>query len=152
MTVLIFGKDGQVGRELQNVLQEQDNIIYLGRQDCDLSNIDALQEVLKQYQPKIIINASAYTSVDLAQDEQALAFAINALAPEIMAKFIVSQSNGLLIHYSTDYVFGSRKQTPYHEDDETGPEIQLCIYGQTKLAGERAIINAFEASQLTSAY
>ncbi len=152
MTVLIFGKDGQVGRELQSVLQEQDNIIYLGRQDCDLSNMDALQYVLKQYQPQIIINASAYTVVDRAQDEQALAFAINARAPEIMAQFIASQSNGLLIHYSTDYVFGGGKQTPYQEDDETGPETQLGIYGQSKLAGERAIIDAFEAPQLTSTY
>ena len=152
MTVLIFGKDGQVGRELQKVLQEQDNIIYLGRQDCDLSNMDALQDVLKQYQPKIIINASAYTAVDRAQDEQDLTFAINARAPEIMAKFITSQSNSLLIHYSTDYVFGGGKQTPYQEDDETGPETQLGIYGQSKLAGERAIIDAFEAPQLISTY
>ena len=152
MTVLIFGKDGQVGRELQRVLQEQGNIIYLGRQNCDLSNMDALQDVLKQYQPKIIINASAYTAVDRAQDEQALAFVINARAPEIMAKFIASQSNGLLIHYSTDYVFGGGKQTPYQEDDEVGSETQLGIYGQSKLAGERAIIDAFEAPHLTSAY
>jgi len=152
MTVLIFGKDGQVGRELQKVLQEQDNIIYLGRQDCDLSNMDALQDVLKQYQPQIIINASAYTAVDRAQDEQALAFAINARAHEIMAQFIASQSNGLLIHYSTDYVFLGEKQTPYQEDDETGPETQLGIYGQSKLAGERAITDAFEAPHLTSAY
>jgi dTDP-4-dehydrorhamnose reductase len=151
MTVIIFGKDGQIGRELQKVFQEQDNIIYLGRQDCDLSNMDALQDVLKQYQPQIIINASAYTAVDRAQDEQGLAFAINATAPEIMAKFIASQSNGLLIHYSTDYVFGDRKRTPYQEDDETGPETQLGIYGQSKLAGERAIIDAFEAPRLTSA-
>ena len=152
MTVLIFGKDGQVGHELQKVLQEEGNIIYLGRQDCDLSNMDALQDVLRQYQPQIIINASAYTAVDRAQDEQDLTFAINARAPEIMAKFIASQSNGLLIHYSTDYVFGDRKQTPYQEDDETGPETQLGIYGQSKLAGERAIIEAFEAPHLTSTY
>ncbi len=152
MTVLIFGKDGQVGRELQNVLQEQDSIVYLGRKDCDLINIDALQDVLKLYQPQTIINASAYTAVDKAQNEQAIAFAINTRAPEIMAKFIASHSNGLLIHYSTDYVFGCGKQTPYQEDDETGPETQLGIYGQSKLAGERAIIDAFEAPQLTSAY
>ncbi len=152
MTVLIFGKDGQVGCELQKVLQEQDNIIYLGRQDCDLSNMDALHDVLKQYQPQIIINASAYTAVDRAQDEQALAFTINARVPETMAKFIASQSNGLLIHYSTDYVFGDRKQNPHQEDDETGPVAQLGIYGQSKLAGERAIIDVFEVPQLTSTY
>ena len=95
MTVLIFGKDGQVGRELQKVLQEQDSIVYLGRQDCDLSNMDTLQDVLKQYQPKIIINASAYTAVDKAETEIDLAFAINAKAPEIMAQYA---SNLSLIH------------------------------------------------------
>jgi dTDP-4-dehydrorhamnose reductase len=140
MTILVFGKDGQVGKALQIELAGQDDVIFLGRENCDLANPQDLKKILEYHQPKIIINASAYTAVDKAQTEKDLAFAINEQAPRIMAEH-VSTVSGTLIHYSTDYVFGDTKSLPqaYLESDPTGPIEHLGIYGQSKLAGEEAI-------------
>jgi dTDP-4-dehydrorhamnose reductase len=103
--------------------------------------------VLNRYQPQVIINAAAYTAVDKAESERDLAFAINAKAPQVMAHYIANVAHGILVHYSTDYVFADTKTAAYTETDAAGPIDQLCIYGQSKLAGEQAIKEAFNLTQ-----
>lgn len=143
MTTVIFGKDGQVGRALQK-LDWDSSTIFLDRQACDLSDTKTFENILEQHQPSIIINASAYTAVDKAQTEAELAFAINQQAPKIMAEYVAKQAGRILVHYSTDYVFGDTKPAPhlYEETDATGPVERLGIYAQSKLAGEVAIQKA----------
>jgi dTDP-4-dehydrorhamnose reductase len=144
--IVVFGRDGQVGRALQVCLKDlKAPVVFLGRSDCDLSNELSIREVLNRYQPQVIINAAAYTAVDKAEsaDQRALAFAINAIAPKIMAQYAAGVAHGILIHYSTDYVFADTKTTAYLEADEVGPVDQLCVYGQSKLAGEKAIEETF---------
>jgi dTDP-4-dehydrorhamnose reductase len=140
--ILVFGKDGQVGRSLQKLFKEfHVPVIFVGRSECDLADENAIIQLLNHYQPQIIINASAYTAVDLAQTEQELAHQINAKAIEMMAKYVATISKGVLVHYSTDYVFDGNKELPYLEEDTTNP---LSIYGKSKLAGEQAVQKAFE--------
>jgi dTDP-4-dehydrorhamnose reductase len=143
MNILVFGKDGQLGKAFKAVFDKrvggQDRIHYVGRADCDLANRDAIAALLNQSKPDLIINAAAYTAVDKAETEIGLAFAINAKAPEIMAQHAVANSASLL-HYSTDYVFDGSKDGFYTEDDSRNP---LGVYGKSKAAGEEAIENAF---------
>jgi dTDP-4-dehydrorhamnose reductase len=144
--ILVFGRDGQVGKALQVCLKDlKAPVVFLGRSDCDVSSELSIAEALNRYQPQVIINAAAYTAVDKAEDiaERAPAFAINAKAPALMARYIAHVSHGILVHYSTDYVFADTKQTAYRESDSTGPVDSLCVYGQSKLAGEQAIEEAF---------
>lgn len=144
--ILVFGRDGQVGKALQSCLKNlKAPVVFLARSDCDLSSESSITEVLNRYQPQVIINAAAYTAVDKAEDivEREPAFAINAKAPALMARYIANISRGILVHYSTDYVFADTKQTTYLESDSTGPVGTLCVYGQSKLAGEQAIEEAF---------
>ncbi len=142
--ILVFGKDGQVGRALQSCLKSfKVPVVFLGRDECDLSDESALIVALNQYQPQIIINAAAYTAVDQAEGEPDLAFAINAKAPRLMAQYIAGVSRGVLVHYSTDYVFADTKKAPYLETDSVGPVDQLCVYGQSKLGGEQSIEEVF---------
>jgi dTDP-4-dehydrorhamnose reductase len=144
--ILVFGRDGQVGKALQTCLKDlKTSVIFLGRSECDLSSESSITQVLNRYQPQVIINAAAYTAVDKAEDvvERDLAFSINAKAPALMAKYIAHVSHGILVHYSTDYVFADTKQTAYLESDLTGPVDGLSVYGQSKLAGEKAIEEAF---------
>ena len=139
--VLVFGKDGQVGRSLQECFKCLDvPVIFLGRKDCDLSNEVALSELLNHYQPQMIINASAYTAVDLAENERDLAFAVNCEAVKLMAQYVARVSSGVLLHFSTDYVYSGLKKERYLESDLPEP---ASVYGQSKLAGEREIIDAF---------
>jgi len=139
--MIVFGKNGQLGRAFQVLLQHNPNVIFIDRQQCDLSNPLQIQQILNQYQPQIIFNAAAYTAVDLAEKESEMAFAINATAPELMARYISQIPNGVLVHYSTDYVFDGQKSTPYEETDLPNP---LSQYGKSKLAGEIAIEKAFQ--------
>lgn len=142
--ILVFGRDGQVGKALQACLKDfQSPIVFMGRSDCDIANEQAIKEVLNRYQPQVIINAAAYTAVDQAESEAELAFAINAKAPQYMAHYIANIAHGILVHYSTDYVFADTKETAYLETDPTGPVHELSIYGQSKLAGEEAIEGVF---------
>jgi dTDP-4-dehydrorhamnose reductase len=146
--ILIFGRDGQVGRALQVCLKDlKAPVVFLGRSDCDLSNEFSIRDVLNRYQPQVIINAAAYTAVDKAEsaDQRDLAFAINAMAPKIMAQYATGVAHGILVHYSTDYVFADTKTTAYLETDEVGPVDHLCVYGQSKLAGEQGIEEAFNS-------
>ena len=145
--IVVFGRDGQVGRALQVCLKDlKTHVVFLGRSDCDLSNELSIRDVLNRYQPQVIINAAAYTAVDKAEsaDQRELAFAINALAPKIMAQYAAGVAHGILVHYSTDYVFADTKTTAYLEADTVGPVDQLCVYGQSKLAGELAIKEVFD--------
>jgi len=139
--MIVFGKNGQLGRAFQVLFQNNPNVIFIDRQQCDLSNPLQIQQILDQYQPQIIFNAAAYTAVDLAEKESEIAFAINATAPELMARYISQIPNGVLVHYSTDYVFDGQKSTPYEETDLPNP---LSQYGKSKLAGEIAIEKAFQ--------
>jgi dTDP-4-dehydrorhamnose reductase len=140
--ILVIGKDGQVGKSLQKLFNEFHlPVVFVGRAECDLADEGAIIGLLNHYQPQIIINASAYTAVDLAQTEEANAYQINAKAVELMAKYVATVSKGVFVHYSTDYVFDGNKETPYLEEDTTNP---LGIYGKSKLAGEQAVQKAFE--------
>ena len=146
MNILVFGKDGQLGKAFQELFQKnlifQSHVIrFVGRSECDLSYADQITDLLKKFQPDLIINAAAYTAVDKAETEANLAFAINADAPELMAKYAVSHGASLL-HFSTDYVFDGNKQGAYTEVDQTNP---LSVYGKSKEAGERAIVETFGA-------
>jgi dTDP-4-dehydrorhamnose reductase len=145
--IVVFGRDGQVGHALQVCLKDlKTPAVFLGRSDCDLSNELSIRDVLNRYQPQVIINAAAYTAVDKAEsaDQRELAFLINAKAPRIMAQYAAGVPHGILVHYSTDYVFADTKTTAYSETDEVGLVDQLCIYGQSKLAAEVAIKEAFD--------
>lgn len=146
--IVVFGRDGQVGKALQVCLNDlKVPAVFLGRNDCDLSNESSIREVLNRYQPEVIINAAAYTAVDKAEGEKELAFAINAKAPAFMAHYMANVVHGILVHYSTDYVFADTKQSAYLETDIAGPVEPLSVYGQSKLAGEQAIEEAFNLAQ-----
>ena len=141
MKILLLGKTGQVGSALTPLLtrlaQSTDAgaLVALGRADVDLSDAAALAQAVQQVQPALIVNAAAHTAVDRAETEPDIAFAINALAPGVLAQQ-AANLNALLVHYSTDYVFDGSQQTPYRESDTTHP---LGVYGQSKLAGEQAV-------------
>lgn len=144
--ILVFGRDGQVGRALQACLKNlKAPAVFLGRSDCDLTSESSLTGVLNRYQPQMIINAAAYTAVDKAENlgEREIAITINAKAPAVMARYIANITHGILVHYSTDYVFADTKQDAYIETDPVGPVEHLNVYGQSKLAGEQAIEEVF---------
>ena len=134
MKILITGINGQVGHALMQELTEHE-LIGLTRQDCDLTNLDQIKQVIDHHQPELIINPAAYTKVDQAEDEPELAFKINRDAPKVMAEK-AREYRIPLIHFSTDYVFDGEKEGAYVEDDPTHP---LGVYGQSKCAGEEAI-------------
>ena len=153
MKILVFGKDGQLGKALQHSIEaavlalpvggNQLSIQFVGRGDCDLSDGVALKALLSRCKPQLIINASAYTAVDKAEDESDLAFAVNARAPGIMAQY-AAQHGATFLHYSTDYVFDGAKTGCYVEEDVRNP---LGAYGKSKAAGEEAIEAAFANSK-----
>ena len=135
LKILISGKTGQISTELQKRLADLGELIVLGRNELDLSQPEQIRAQVRAHKPGLIINAAAYTAVDLAENEPELANAINGTAPGIFAE--EAKASGIpLIHYSTDYVFDGTKATPYTEDDEPNP---LNVYGKSKLLGERAI-------------
>jgi dTDP-4-dehydrorhamnose reductase len=135
MRILVLGRSGQVGTALTQSLQGLGELIALDRAQLDLTNPDAIRTTLREIQPQIVINAAAYTAVDAAESDQAMAFQINAIAPRVMAEES-ERLGAALIHYSTDYVFDGGKQGAWIEDDATAP---LSVYGHSKLAGEQAI-------------
>lgn len=136
LKILISGKTGQVAVELTKRLTGLGELIVLGRDELDLSQPEQIRAQVRAHRPDLIINAGAHTAVDLAESEPDLAFAINAIAPGVFAQ--EAKALGIpLIHYSTDYVFDGSKPAPYTEDDQPNP---LGVYGQSKLAGEQAII------------
>lgn len=135
MKILLTGADGQVGWELRRTLAPLGEVLAFPRGDLDLSDPAALRECVRTLKPEIIANAAAYTAVDRAEAEEAVAHRINADAPGIFAEE-AERLGAWLVHYSTDYVFDGSKPGPYVEDDPPNP---LNAYGRTKLAGERAV-------------
>lgn len=135
MSILLLGKDGQVGWQLQRSLAPHGQVVACGRAECDLADPARIRAVIRQVRPSVIVNATAYTAVDKAESEPELAHRINAEAPGILAEEAAALG-ALLVHYSTDYVYDGCKTTPYVEADATAPH---GVYGRTKLAGEEAI-------------
>ena len=135
MPILLFGSNGQLGWHLQRSLSTLGEVTAVDHEHCDLAAPDVIRSLIGRVRPGIIVNAAAYTAVDRAESEPGLAHAINATAPAIMAE-AAKASGGLLVHYSTDYVFDGSKATPYVETDPTG---SLSVYGASKRAGEEAI-------------
>lgn len=133
--ILLTGKTGQVGYELERSLQGLGEIIALDRSQMDLANLAQVRDVIRSVKPNLIINPAAYTAVDKAESEPELAMRINGEAPGVMAEE-AKKLGAAMIHYSTDYVFDGSKSTPYVETDPTCP---INVYGATKLAGEQAI-------------
>lgn len=133
--ILLVGNNGQVGYELQQTLAPLKPVIGLDRTRLDLTDADAIRRIIRDTKPSVIVNAAAYTAVDKAESEPELAFAVNAIAPGVMAEE-AARLDVPLIHYSTDYVFDGRKTSPYVESDVTNPQ---SVYGRSKLAGEQAI-------------
>ena len=144
MTILIFGKDGQLGRAFQKSLRDNKNVIFLGRNECDISNEKSLTKCLSHHKPDVLINAAAFTTVDLAESSEAIAYAVNSRAPQFMAQYCVEYGKQF-IHFSTDYVFDGMKSSPYVESDLCMP---LSVYGKSKYAGELAIIEAFSSQPM----
>ena len=133
--VLLLGKNGQVGWELHRTLCPLGEIVATDRHDLDITDFHKLRETVRALKPQVIVNATAYTAVDKAEEEPELAMRINGSAPGVLAEE-AKRCGALLVHYSTDYVFDGTKNGPYTEEDTPNP---LNVYGRTKLAGEEAI-------------
>lgn len=134
-TILLIGGSGQIGRELTRVLPSIGTLYIADRAQCDLRRPQTLIDAVDAVRPTVVVNAAAYTAVDKAEEEPALATAVNAGAPGVLAH-AARRHGALFVHYSTDYVFDGRKQGAYGEGDPANP---LSTYGRTKLAGERAV-------------
>jgi len=133
--ILLTGRNGQVGWELQRTLMPLGEVIAPDREKLDLADADSIRTAIRELRPDIIVNAAAYTAVDKAENDVSLAMLVNALAPGVMAE--EAKKMGIqLVHYSTDYVFDGAKDSPYTEDDTPAP---INAYGRSKLAGEQAI-------------
>jgi len=140
LKILLLGKNGQVGWELQRSLAPLGEVLALDRHSTphggDLSQPERLAQTVLDWRPDVIVNAAAHTAVDKAESEPELARCLNATAPAALAQAAV-QIGALLVHYSTDYVFNGQGDQPWQEGDATGP---LSVYGQTKREGEQAIV------------
>jgi dTDP-4-dehydrorhamnose reductase len=143
MKILLFGRGGQVGWELQRSLSVLGEVVAVDFDPAhnpdglcgDFSNLTGLAETVQRVKPDVIVNAAAHTAVDKAESEPEFARTLNALAPGVLAE----QAKALdawLMHYSTDYVFDGSGTTPWRESDATGP---LSVYGRTKLGGEQLV-------------
>jgi dTDP-4-dehydrorhamnose reductase len=135
MKILLIGNTGQLGWELERCLAPLGELNAYDFPAIDLADSAATRQLVHDCQPDLVVNAAAYTAVDLAEGEPELAAAINSTAPAILAEE-TKRIGSALIHYSTDYVFDGQKDTPYLETDQTNP---LNVYGRTKLAGEMAV-------------
>jgi dTDP-4-dehydrorhamnose reductase len=135
MKILLFGRNGQLGWELNRSLQPLGEIIVLDIEDVDFSEPESLRKIVQDESPDVICNAVAYTAVDKAEEYEELALKINGVAPGVLAEEAL-KLGALLIHYSTDYVFDGTKTSPYVETDKPNP---VNAYGRTKLAGEIAV-------------
>jgi dTDP-4-dehydrorhamnose reductase len=137
--VLLLGANGQLGFTLENALKALGEVKALNRSEADFSNAFALREtllpVVKKFQPQVIVNAAAYTTVDKAQTEQTIALQVNAQSVGVLAE-LAQSVNAVLVHYSTDYVFDGAGDRPWLESDQTNP---LSVYGQSKWLGECAV-------------
>jgi dTDP-4-dehydrorhamnose reductase len=138
MKILLTGKNGQLGFELQRALAPLGDVVAVGTEDCNLADADALRELVRRVAPDVIVNPAAYTAVDKAESDKATARAVNAVVPAILGEE-GAKLGALVLHYSTDYVFDGMKQGAYSEDDVPAPQ---SVYGRTKLAGEQGLAAA----------
>jgi dTDP-4-dehydrorhamnose reductase len=134
-TILLTGKTGQLGSELNHLLPKVGEVIAPERSELDLCEPGKIREIIRSVKPQMIINAAAYTAVDAAETDEANASAVNAEAPRLLA-LEAKRLGALIVHFSTDYVFDGTKKTPYLETDSPNP---LNAYGRSKLAGEKAV-------------
>ncbi|MEJ7137878.1 dTDP-4-dehydrorhamnose reductase [Amphibiibacter pelophylacis] len=136
--ILLTGKNGQVGFELQRALAPLGQVVAVGSADVNLADAVALRELVRRVRPVLIVNPAAYTAVDKAESEPDLAHAVNAVAPGVLGEE-AQRLGAAVIHYSTDYVFDGHKPEPYTEDDACAP---ASVYGASKRAGEQALAAA----------
>lgn len=134
--LLVIGRNGQVGWELLRALAPLGDVEGVDYPDLDLAEASNIRRWLARVEPDVVVNAGAYTAVDEAESEPERAMAINGLAPGVLAEWMRARG-GLLVHYSSDYVFDGRKRSAYTETDSAEP---LNCYGRSKLAGERAVV------------
>lgn len=140
MNILLFGKEGQLGWELRRTCQTLGKMSAFGISDFDLTDFDHIRKVFKEVQPQVVLNAAAYTQVDLAEKEKDLAQILNAEVCKVLANES-KKCGSFLVHFSTDYVFDGKKDIPYEESDATSP---LSHYGSSKRDGDFWIQNIWE--------
>jgi dTDP-4-dehydrorhamnose reductase len=136
LRILLTGRNGQVGSELERALPALGDLVAVDRGTLDLSDPAVIRRVVERERPSVIVNAAAYTAVDKAESERDAATSVNARAPGVLAAE-ARRLGALLVHYSTDYVFDGEKRSPYAEQDAPNP---LSHYARSKLDGERAIV------------
>ncbi|HJW38449.1 MAG TPA: dTDP-4-dehydrorhamnose reductase [Candidatus Udaeobacter sp.] len=141
MKLLVFGSAGRLGAALMREYQGKYDVAGFNHAELDLSNFDKIREKLGETDFDVLINAAAFTNVDLCETQPDQAFRVNAEAPRVLAE-ICSEKNAKLIHFSTDYVFDGEKRAPYTEEDEANP---ISIYGESKLAGEKNVLAGHNA-------
>jgi dTDP-4-dehydrorhamnose reductase len=133
MKLLLLGKNGQLGFELQRALAPLGEVLAVGHAQCNVADPSALRSLVQSASPDVIVNATAYTAVDKAESDAQAAHAVNAIAPQVLAE---AADGALVVHYSTDYVFDGVKAGFYTENDQPNPQ---GVYGASKLAGEQAL-------------
>jgi dTDP-4-dehydrorhamnose reductase len=138
MKILLTGKNGQLGFELQRALAPLGDVVAVGTAECNLADEEALRRLIQTVRPDIIVNPAAYTAVDRAESDQETAFAVNAKAPGVIGEE-AAKLGASVIHFSTDYVFDGEKSGHYSESDATNPQ---STYGRSKLQGEKALCEA----------
>lgn len=136
MKILLTGKNGQVGFELRRALAVLGDVLAVDQQECDLTNEQAIRQLVRNFSPDVIVNPAAYTAVDKAESDAEVAFAVNALAPKVLGEE-AAKLGAWVLHFSTDYVYDGEKQGAYVETDPTAPQ---SVYGASKLEGEHALI------------
>jgi dTDP-4-dehydrorhamnose reductase len=138
-TVLVTGRDGQLGFELRRTLAPLGRMVAVDIDDINFCDLDAVRRLVRELHPDVIANAAAYTAVDRAETERAVAQTLNGDVPGVLAEEFSRYGGKLIIHYSTDYVFDGSATKPYSEDDSPNP---VNAYGESKLAGELAVQRA----------
>ena len=147
MRVILIGKNGQLGRSIQNIVdkkKQNNNFTFVGRDELDLTNDNNIDKYFNHNHFDLIINCAAYTNVDRAEEETALADQINHLAVSKLSK-VANKKKAKLIHISTDYVFDGKSVKPYLEIDKTNP---INTYGKTKLSGEEALLKVMPSNAM----
>src|SRR5207249_1409760 len=138
MKIVVIGSAGRLGAALMREYRDKFDIAGFNHAQLDLSNLDKIRGKLDGTHFDVLINAAAFTNVDLCETQPDQAFRINAETPRVLAE-ICGEKNAKLIHFSTDYVFDGKKRAPYTEEDEANP---VSVYGESKLAGERNVLAA----------